>query len=100
MASLSKIGFTVNAQDQFFDTIKVTRRSKEKEDTILATVKAKEIKGRCLYDTELAFASDETDGKGEVEKLVGVFAGVKGQSVDIDQVMESEAPNKSDKDKL
>lgn len=90
-SSLSQLGYQVPAPGQYFDTVKVTLGSKDEADAVQSALHANEINGRRLNDTELTFAFDETHDKKSVEKVVGVFADQKGQSIDLGKVMQEEA---------
>lgn len=89
--SLSQIGYTVSSPGTFFDTVKVSLSSEAEADSVMKSLLANDINGRRLNDKELTFAFDEMHGKDEVQKLVDVFAGAKGSSVSVQQVMEAES---------
>lgn len=90
-SSLSQLGYTVPNAGQYFDTVKVSFESKAETDATVEALLANEINSRRMSDTELTFAFDETHGKPQIEKLVGVFGGQKGASVNVDKIMEEEA---------
>lgn len=90
-SALSELGYTVPGSGQYFDTVKVSFASASEADAMFDVLAENEINARRFGETELTFAFDETHDLQCLNKLIGVFASQKGQSVDIAKVAEKES---------
>lgn len=85
-SALAQLGYTVPTVGQFFDTVKVTFASASEADAMFSVLTENEINARRLSENELTFAFDETHSFQALEKLVGIFASQKGQSINFAEV--------------
>lgn len=95
-SAVGKLGYTVPSSGTYFDTVKVTFASSSEADAMFSVLSENEINSRRLGDTELTFAFDETHTLASIEKLVGVFADQKGQSIDVAKVAQEESAVSAD----
>lgn len=88
VSSITTLGYRVTSPLQFFDSVNVYFESKDEADAAIHALFANEINACRLNDTKLTFEFHKTYGKAPVSRLINLFGGIKGATVDVDRVME------------
>lgn len=93
--AVQDMGYETSSPESFFDTVRVSCRSKDAFQDLLRRLEESKINVRVLDEKSLCVAFDETHTKTELESLVHAFAG-KHASLDLQKIVESLPGKKKD----